>query len=52
MTRPKFGENFEGIYQKFAVQKGAPKLWKIILKALKLLEINYADKSTDMELFL
>lgn len=52
MTSPNFGENFECIYQKIAVQKGAPKIWKIILKALKFMEINYANKSTNIELFL
>ena len=35
MTSPNFGEKFEGIYQKFAVQKGAPKIMKDHFKGIK-----------------
>ena len=52
MTSPNFGENFKSIYQIVAVQKGAPNLWKIILKELKLMKNNYANKSTDKGLIL
>ena len=52
MTSPNFGENFKCIYQKVAVQKGAPNLRKITLKELKLMKNNYANKSTDKGLIL
>ena len=51
MTSPNFGGIFRSIYQMVAVQKGAPNFRKITLKELKLMKNNYANKSTDKELF-
>ena len=51
MTSPNFGGNFKCICQMVAVQKGAPKIMKDHFKRIKLMKNNYANKSTDKELF-
>ena len=50
MTSPNFGENFKSIYQMVAVQRGS-KFMKDHFKRIKLMKNNYANKSSDKELF-
>ena len=50
MTSPNFGENFRCINQKVVVQRGS-KFLKDHSKRIKLRKSNYANKSTDKELF-
>ena len=51
MTSPNFGENFKSIYQMVAVQKGL-QIYEISFKSITLRKNDYANKSTDKELFL